>query len=169
MKLEESFFPVIAGDENSSYPHHIPEGKKIEKYLLIDFGVKYNYYHSDLTRFFIIDKMKTDKLIKKAFNDLNKAKEIALHLIKPGKVIGKVVKEVENYLKDRGWKDNLYHTLGHGIGIEVHEYPSLSNKNRDIFKENMVFTIEPGIYIRGIGGVRIEDVYLLKKGGVEKL
>jgi len=169
MKLEEAFPNIVASYKNTSFPHHIPENKKIKNFFLVDFGIKKDCYCSDLTRFFIIDKMKLNPLIKKALRDVFFAKKMAESLIKPGKRISDVVMKVEEYLKKNGWTHNIYHTLGHGIGIEVHEYPSLSNRNKNTFKENMVFTIEPGLYIKGTGGVRIEDVYLLKKEGVKKL
>jgi len=90
--------------------------------------------------------------------------------IKNGKIIKAkdVDKIARDYIKSVGFPD-IPHSLGHGIGLEVHEHPNLSPKSKDILKEGMVFSIEPGIYIQGEGGVRIEDLFVLEKGVLRKL
>lgn len=156
-----AFPPIVASGLNSAYPHAQPSGKKISRFLLIDCGAKYQGYCADLTRMFFWDKI--PKVIKRAYEVVGEAKQLALSLIKEGQVIKNLVIRVEDYLKKAGFKDNIYHGLGHGLGLEVHELPNLNRYNARELKAGMVITIEPGLYFPGKGGVRCEDVVVVEK------
>jgi Xaa-Pro aminopeptidase len=156
-----AFPPIVASGLNSAYPHAQPSDKKISRFLLIDCGAKYQGYCADLTRMFFWDKI--PKVIKRAYEVVTEAKQLALSLIKEGQVIKNLVVRVEDYLKKSGFKDNIYHGLGHGLGLEVHELPNLNRYNTQELKAGMVITIEPGLYFPGKGGVRCEDVVVVEK------
>ena len=156
-----SFEPIVASGKNSSKPHAVPTDKKIDvgEPITIDFGCKYNGYCSDMTRTIFVgyvpEQIKNiyDLVLK---NQLQTEKEL-----KEGANIKNICKMVEGDFKLHGF--DLVHALGHGVGLEVHEYPIISSKNDSILKEKMVVTNEPGIYIPGKYGVRIEDTILINK------
>ena len=150
MGLEIAFKPIVATGKNTSFPHYTPGNVKLKNIVLIDYGVKYEGYCGDITRCFILKKgswEKDYKLIKKIQKE----------------IIDKI-KKVKNSGELAGFVDELYkkyklpkqlHSLGHGIGLDVHELPQFSKKSKDKLK-NTVFTVEPGIYRKG-WGVRVED------------
>ena len=167
---ELSFPPIVAFGKNSAIPHHQTGDVKLEngQMILLDFGAKINGYCSDMTRTIFFGKA-TQKY-KKIYNIVLETQKKAIRFINSGKKIK--AKEVDGmareYIKSQGYPD-IPHSLGHGIGLEVHEHPSLSPKSKDILKEGMVFSIEPGIYIPGFGGVRIEDLFVLEKGDLKQI
>ncbi|MCX7661853.1 MAG: M24 family metallopeptidase, partial [Candidatus Omnitrophica bacterium] len=154
---------------NSSYPHHISSERKIQNNepVLIDLGVKFKGYCSDLTRIFFLGKIKL--LIKSFYNLVKEAQDIALRNIKPGVCISLIERKVRSFFKRKGMTNYLYHSLGHGIGLEVHEAPRINLKNTQELKEDMVFTVEPGLYRKRDFGIRIEDIVLVTKNGCEVL
>lgn len=157
-KVNEAFPTIVASGINSSYPHHIPQNKKIKKGepVIIDMGVDFSGYKSDITETFFIGEIPDEwlKIIKK----VKEVQEICCGEAKEGVEAEKIYKKaVEIFKKDKIEK-YFIHGIGHGIGIEVHELPFLGKKSRDILKKGMVFTIEPGIYIPGEGGVRFEKM-----------
>jgi len=156
-----AFSPIVASGANSAYPHAYPRDKKISKFLLVDCGAKYRGYCADLTRMLFWDKI--PKVIKRAYEVVIEAKQLALSLVKEGQVIKDVVTRVENYIKREGFRDNIYHGLGHGLGLEVHELPYINRYNTQKLRAGMVVTIEPGLYFPGVGGVRSEDVVVVEK------
>jgi Xaa-Pro dipeptidase len=153
--VEPSFDPIVASRSNTRNPHHVPTKKKIKKPLLIDFGVKYKGYCSDVTRTIGHSKER----------QLKELLEAVYPRIKPGVKAA----DIDLFVRKKLGRDKKFflHSLGHGIGIEIHEKPSLSKDSKDILKENMVFTIEPGIYKRD--GIRIENDFLLKKNSLKNL
>jgi Xaa-Pro dipeptidase len=153
--VEPSFDPIVASGSNTRNPHHVPTKKKIKKPLLIDFGVKYKGYCSDVTRTIGHGKER----------QLKEVLETVYPIIKPGVKAA----DIDLFVRKKLGRDKKFflHSLGHGIGIEIHEKPSLSKDSKDILKENMVFTIEPGIYKRD--GIRIENDFLLKKNSLKNL
>jgi len=152
------FDTIVASGRNSAFPHAIPSGKKIAKndVVLIDFGTKLNSYNSDITR--IIFKGTVKKQIQKMYKAVKKAHALAIEMIKPGAIISTVVKKVNALLENEGFGNFLLHGLGHGVGLDIHELPYLSSSNPGRFRKNMVFTVEPGIYVPTLGGIRIEDI-----------
>ncbi len=164
-----SFSSIVAFGENSALPHHTPSNKRIDKDnipLLFDFGVKFNGYCADMTRTII---KKKDEKFSKIYDIVFTAQQKAIDAVKEGMKASEIDKVARDYIAEKGFGDNFLHSLGHGVGLVVHEKPSISRLNDTILKENMVITIEPGIYIKGWGGIRIEDIVVVKKNGAEIL
>ena len=162
-----AFDTIVASGPNSSMPHAIPTDRQIQTgdVVLIDFGCKYNGYCSDMTRTVFIDAIPEEAkpiydLVLK--NQLNVIKEL-----KDGVNARLLSKMVETDFKVNG--HDLLHALGHSLGLEIHENPNLSTRCDFLLKENMIVTNEPGIYIPGRFGVRIEDTMLITKNGSIKL
>lgn len=158
-----SFEPIVASGANSSKPHAVPTDKKIDlgDVITLDFGCKYKGYCSDMTRTIFVGYI--PEAVKEIYdlvlkNQLQTEKEL-----KEGANVKLLTKMVENDFKLNGY--DLIHSLGHGVGLDVHEYPYINNKNDFLLKDKMVVTNEPGIYIPGKFGVRIEDTVLITKSG----
>lgn len=164
-----SFEVIVASGVNSSYPHHLSSAKKIRKNepVLIDIGVNYQGYKSDLTRVFFSGKMSA--LEHKIYKVISQAQKLALAKIKPQVKINEVDRAARNYIQKKGFGRFFTHNLGHGIGLEVHEAPNIGPKQEVALKEGMIFTLEPAIYLPGKFGIRIEDMVLVTKKGVELL
>ena len=163
-----SFDPIIAFGENSACPHHKTGAKKLKKneVVLMDLGVVVDGYCSDMTRTFFFGKV--DGRLQEIYEVVAKAKKAALAAVKEGLAVEKLEKISRSVIEKAGYGDFYLHGLGHGVGLEVHEFPALSKASPDKkakLKEGMVIAIEPGIYLPGLGGVRIEDtVAVMKKG-----
>lgn len=149
---------IAAFGRNTCDVHHTPDSTKYKRgdILLVDFGVRYKGYVSDVTR----------TLNSRHENAIKRASDAALKIIKPGAPASKADKAAR--LAFGALAKNFTHSLGHGIGIAIHEAPSLSEKSKDIFKPSMVFTIEPGLYFKN-EGIRIENDYLMTKRGPQLL
>ncbi|WP_048056354.1 M24 family metallopeptidase [Methanocaldococcus fervens] len=164
--IKPAFDSIVVSGKKTSFPHALPTKDKIKDILLIDIGAVYNGYCSDITRTFLL---KDDEEMRKIYNLVYEAKELAEEHLKEGVS----AKEIDNIVRAFfGDYEKLFiHSLGHGVGLEVHEEPRLSNKLKEdiILKEGMVVTIEPGLYLKNRFGVRIEDLYLIKKNGFERL
>ena len=162
-----SFATIVASGENSSKPHAVPTDREFtnQDIITIDMGCVYNGYCSDMTRTFFIGEP-TEKQ-KKVYNLVQKNHTQTIDAIKEGANIKQLAKMVENDFKLNGY--NLIHSLGHGVGLQIHEKPYLSSRVDATLRENMVITVEPGIYIPGEFGVRIEDTVLVEKGGAQIL
>ncbi len=156
-----AFAPIVASGANSAYPHASPTERKISRFLLLDCGARYRGYCADLTRMFFWDKI--PKVIRRAYEVITEAKQLSISLIKEGEIISNLVTRVENYIKKKGFSENISHGLGHGLGLEIHEPPFVNRYNQEPLKSGMVITIEPGLYFPGVGGVRWEDVVLVEK------
>lgn len=169
-RADISFKPIVAFGKNSAVPHHQNSKIKLKKEMtvLLDFGVLYKGYCSDMTRTFFFGER--NKKFEKIYETVQKAQKLAQDSIKKnGKTFAfEVDKIARNLIESEGF-ESIPHSLGHGIGLDVHERPSLSPKSKDILKPGMVFSIEPGIYQEDFGGVRIEDLYLLTNKGLKKL
>lgn len=162
-----SFEIIVASGPNSSFPHHRTSQRKIRnnELVLIDLGVDYFGYKSDLTRVFFLGKIK--RLERKIYAIVRQAQARAIKKIKPGVKISKVDMAARQYIKDKGYGGLFGHSLGHGIGLEVHEAPRISSKNPEKLKTGMVFTVEPAIYLPNKFGIRLEDMVLVTKKGVD--
>jgi len=161
-------FPVIvASGKNAASPHHVPLRRKIRNgFLLIDFGACCGNYCSDITRMFYVGRPaeKDRRLYKKVFE----AKQLAQSLARPGISCAAVFKETSSFLK-KGTGFPLIHGLGHGLGVDVHDFPKgFLQDSREKLAENMVLTVEPAIYGK-FGGIRIEDDVLITKRGCKQL
>ena len=156
-----SFETIAVAGANSSLVHGVPTNYKIQNgdFLLMDFGCVYNGYCSDMTRTVAVGEISDQK--KAIYNTVLKAQLAALDAIKPGVKCSDVDKVARDIISDAGFGDNFGHALGHGVGLEVHEEPRLSVKSDAVLKPGMVVTVEPGIYIEGEFGVRIEDLVVV--------
>ena len=166
---EELAFPlIVASGKNSAVPHHNTSNKKIRKntLILIDFGVKYKGYCSDITRMFFSGK--TPKKINELYEKVFESKKLAENELGQGKDYSKAFQKANNFIK-KNLKQKLMHDIGHGLGIEVHDSPKKNFGKKTILKENMVLTVEPGYYNKKIAGIRIEDDYLITKNGFKRL
>lgn len=165
---EISFPVIVASGENSALPHARASEKKIKlgEAIVIDIGCRYQGYCSDMTRTVFLGRV--DEELKKVYQIVYDAQRRAIDFLKENKKIR--TKELDfqarSYIKNNGYGEYFGHGLGHGVGLEVHEKPWLSFLSKDRIKENMIFTIEPGIYLPNIGGVRIEDLILYKEGEI---
>lgn len=171
---EFSFPAIVAFGKNSSVPHHQTGNTKLKDgdIVLLDLGVKVNNYCSDMTRtvFFGKPSKEQKEIYRIVLEAQQKAIKFINEQIKSAKLVkaSEVDKVAREYIKSKRFPD-IPHSLGHGIGLDVHEHPHLSPKSKEILQEGMVFSIEPGIYIEGFGGVRIEDLYILEKDGLKQL
>jgi len=166
---KSSFSTIVASGENSSMPHARPQKRKIRTgdAVVLDFGATCDNYSSDLTRTLFVGKI--SKYLSLLYNIVATAQKRAISRVGPGVKISDVDKAARGYITKRGFGEYFGHATGHSVGIDVHESPSINFKNHATLKEGMVFTVEPGIYIAGIGGVRIEDMVLVNKKGCEIL
>jgi Xaa-Pro aminopeptidase len=166
----KSFNYVVANNNASSLPHYEAENRNIENgVLLLDFGCIYNHYCSDITRTVFIEDLKKNNKILEIYDIVLQAQIKAVEFCKAGIHSMEIDEVARKYIKSKGYGDNFGHGLGHGVGLEIHEDPTVSYINDTVLKENMVITIEPGIYIENFGGVRIEDMVIVKKNGCQNL
>jgi len=156
-----SFNTIVASGPRAALPHAEPTHKPIMEgeTVIIDFGAQVNGYCSDETCTISIGK--TNDKLKEIFSVVNNARIFALANIKVGFSIREFDGMVRGFIKDAGYGDFFGHGVGHGVGIAVHEAPAINSSSEGVFEENMVVTIEPGIYIPELGGVRLEDMVLL--------
>ncbi|WP_342513581.1 Xaa-Pro peptidase family protein [Sporosarcina sp. FSL K6-1522] len=160
-----SFSTIVLTGEKAALPHGSPGERKIQKgdYLLIDFGVIKDGYCSDITRTFIIGEA-SDKQ-KEIYDIVLQSNEAGINAVQAGVPLKTFDIAARNVIIDQGYGDYFNNRVGHGLGIEVHEEPSIHQNNEQLAEKGLVFTIEPGIYIPEHGGVRIEDtVYINEKG-----
>lgn len=166
-----SFSTMVLSGTKSALPHGKPDNTKIENgdFLLIDFGViTYDMYCSDITRTFVIGE--ADEKQKEIYDIVKRSTQAGVDAVKAGVPLKEFDIAARNVIQDSGYGEYFNNRVGHGLGIEVHEAPSIHHLNDDIAKKGMVFTIEPGIYIPGYGGVRIEEeVYINEEGEAEVL
>ena len=162
-----SFPAIVASGVNSSMPHAVPSSKKIEvgDFLTMDFGCVYEGYCSDMTRTIVIGKASQKQ--KEVYETVLKAQLAALDFLKAG-VKGKEVDKVaRDIIYSAGYEGCFGHGLGHSVGLHIHENPRLSMLEEGTIEAGMTETVEPGIYIKGFGGVRIEDLVVVTEDGCE--
>lgn len=162
-----SFDTIVASGENSSKPHAIPTNRRIQEndIITVDMGCKVKGYCSDMTRTFFIGDV--PEYVKSVYDLVLKNQEQVLQEMKDNANTKQIAKMVDNDFRLNNY--DLIHALGHGVGLEIHEGPVLGINVENVLKENMVVTDEPGIYIAGQFGIRIEDTVLITKGGCETL
>lgn len=164
-----AFPPLILFKPENSYPHNLPVGKNIGKrdLVLVDVGVKINGYCSDLTR--TVPWKRPSMEERKALEAVVEAVDEVLDKAEPGMKGSEIDSIARNVLKKHGLDKYFTHGLGHGLGIDVHEKPYLTNGSNEVIEENMVFTIEPGVYVPGRYGVRIEEDVVMTSRGLKVL
>lgn len=159
---------VLSGPKTAS-PHGVPGDRKIQKgdFILFDLGVVYNGYCSDITRTVAFGE--PTEAQREIYETVRLAEETAVEKVRPGVTAKELDKAARDVITEAGYGEYFTHRLGHGLGISVHEYPSITGTNEFVLEEGMVFTIEPGIYNPEVTGVRIEDDVVVTKDGVEVL
>ena len=164
-----SFDLIVAADANSSKPHAVPTARRITRNssVMMDIGCLLDGYASDITRMVINGKIRPK--IDKIYKIVRDAQAKAIGLIRPGARISEIDAAARQYIRNNGFGGYFGHALGHGIGMEVHEDPSISGINEGTLRPGMVFTVEPAIYIPKVGGVRLEDMVLVTQKGCEIL
>ena len=156
-----SFETIMASGARKSLPHGTPTPHEIESPVLIDWGAVYNNYSSDTTRT-IIETEKQEEI----FNIVLDAQKTAIKSIKPGVKSCEIDAAARDVITEYGYGDSFIHSTGHGVGLEIHESPSLSKNDEGKLEKEMVVTVEPGIYLEGEFGVRIEDMVLIKNRAI---
>lgn len=160
-----SFDTIVAFGANASMPHHEPDNTPLKKgdCVLIDMGARFEGYCSDMTRTFFYGEPADED--KKIYEIVLRAQEEALNSVRDGVSCRDVDKVARSYIEASGYGDYFGHGLGHGVGLEIHEYPMVNSASEDILETGMVITIEPGIYLPERIGVRIEDMVLVTGDG----
>ncbi|GLC88737.1 M24 family metallopeptidase [Lysinibacillus piscis] len=166
---QSSFDIIVASGLRSALPHGVATNKVIEKgdFVTLDYGALYNGYISDITRTVAVGEP-SEKLVD-MYNAVLGSQLLALEKVGPGLTGIQADAIARDFLKEKGYGEAFGHSLGHGIGLEVHENPGLSFRSETVLEPGMAVTIEPGVYIPGIGGVRIEDDILITETGNELL
>lgn len=156
-----SFDTIVAFGENGAEPHHVPCDRKLSgaEFVTVDMGTVVGGYCSDFTRTFAVGGA-TKEMID-VYEAVREAEKIGAGALKDGVKCFDVDKAVRDYLTEKGYGEKFVHGTGHGVGLEIHEAPTLNTKSDEVLKDNMVVTVEPGVYIEGSLGVRIENLYIV--------
>ncbi len=164
-----SFDVIVASGSRSALPHGRPGSKLIKKGdpVVIDFGARYKGYHSDET--VTVFAGKTSKRLAEIYQIVKDAHDRAIDAVRPGVRLVDIDSAARGFIVKAGYGKYFGHGTGHGVGLNVHEWPSISPNSKGVAEEGMVFTIEPGIYLPKIGGVRIEDMVVVTKDGCRVL
>ena len=162
---ELAFSTIVASGENGSLPHAIPGDRCIRAgdMITMDFGAKVGHYCADMTRTVAFGKPSDE--MRKIYETVLRAQSMCEDALAAGKICSDIDKLARDYIDARGYAGRFGHGLGHSVGIDIHEEPRLSGGCSDVLKAGVVITVEPGIYIPGLGGVRIENTCLVKENG----
>lgn len=160
-----SFDLITITGKKTSLPHGVPSDGIVKEgdFFTFDIGSLYKGYHSDMTRTVAVKSC--DDYQREIYNIVLKAQTTALEAVKAGVKASDIDKTARDIIDNAGYKDNFGHSTGHGVGLDIHELPFVSTKSDTILSENMVITVEPGIYLENQFGVRIEDMVLVKENG----
>ncbi len=160
-----AFDLITISGENTSLPHGVPTDRELKKgdFITFDVGAVYDGYHSDMTRTVALGF--ADEKMQEVYNIVLEAHKMATLKIKAGNTCADVDKAARDYITSNGYGDYFGHSTGHGVGLEIHEKPTVYMTNDTVLKTGMVITNEPGIYLPGEFGVRIEDMYLVTDNG----
>ena len=160
-----AFDTIIAAGENGSLPHAIPGSRRLKTgdMITMDFGAKVGGYCSDMTRTVALGNPSAE--MRKVYDTVLRAQSMCEDALAAGKKCSEIDRLARDYIDKMGYPGRFGHGLGHSVGIDIHEEPRLSRKCHDLLKSGLVVTVEPGIYIPGVGGVRIENTCLVKENG----
>ncbi len=160
---KESFDTIVAYNENSAVPHHETSNTVIKNgAVLVDMGLMWEHYATDFTRTFCIGSPTEE--FKKVYNIVKDAHLIGIEKARAGIPLKEVDITVREYISSKGYGDYFVHSTGHGVGLEIHEEPRVYKSSNDIIEDGSVFTIEPGVYLPGKFGVRLENIVYIKDG-----
>src|SRR5258708_1601032 len=164
-----SFDSIVAAGENAAYPHYITGNRILRKneIVLCDIGALVDGYCSDLTRTFFLGTI--SPLGRKVYDIVARAQKLAIQAVKPGVKAAQIDRIARDEIERAGYGRRFIHGTGHGVGVEIHEAPWVSGASVDVLEPGMVITVEPGIYLEGRGGVRIEDTLPVPRTGYEIL
>ncbi len=166
---EEFNKTIVASGVNSAKPHHWPTKKPLEKgdFVTMDYGCTVNGYHSDLTRTVVLGRANEKQ--KAIYETVLKAQQTATRALAAGKISGAMDQLARDVIDGTEFRGSFLHNLGHGIGLDIHEGIGLVQGSEAVLKQGMVVSIEPGIYLQGFGGVRIEDIAVVEQDGCRVL
>jgi len=166
---EKAFDFIVASGPRGAMPHGIASGREISagELVTIDFGVRWGGYHSDETVTVAVGEVSSQ--LQAIFDTVLEAHDLAMAHVRPGIALKEIDAVARDFIASRGYGAFFGHGLGHGVGLEIHEYPTVSPRSEVIACEGMVFTIEPGIYVPELGGVRIEDMIEVTADGCRQL
>jgi len=172
--VEEAFATIVAFGASSSLPHAVPGNQLLagQAVVLVDMGVRLDHYCSDMTRTFLLASANLDPergKLAAVYDIVLEAQATALQAVRAGVEAWEVDHAAREVIAKAGYGEYFGHGLGHGVGIEIHEAPRLGLNSNEVLREGMVVTIEPGIYLPGIGGVRIEDLVVVEERGCRNL
>ncbi len=168
--IKTSFDSIVAGGENAAYPHYITADRVLRKndIVLCDIGALVEGYCSDLTRtFFLGDNVSSQG--RKVYDIVARAQRLAIEAVKPGVKTAQIDRIARDEIDRAGYGRRFIHSTGHGVGVEIHEAPYVGPTSTEVLEPGMIITVEPGIYLQGWGGVRIEDTLLVTENGYEIL
>ncbi|MEM0466587.1 MAG: Xaa-Pro peptidase family protein [Candidatus Thermoplasmatota archaeon] len=164
-----AFTTISSFGQNTAEPHYSHGEKRVQQgdFIICDFGARYHQYNSDITRTFVFGK--ATEYQKKMYNTVFSAHQLALEIIKPGVPAHTIHTNVLSHINQTEFNDRFIHATGHSLGLAVHDGPGFTQENTELLQENMILTIEPGIYLPNTGGVRLEDDILITQKGSELL
>ncbi|AZG68841.1 aminopeptidase P family protein [Mycoplasma struthionis] len=167
---KECFDTIVAFGSNAAEPHHHPTSRKLVDgdIVKVDFGAQYQGWASDITRTFFFGKPREAELVT-ILDVVTEAQRLGREAVRRGMTTGEIDKICRDYIESKGYGKFFTHSTGHGVGIDVHELPSVSNGSETVLKEGMIITVEPGIYVENLGGARIEDTILVTANGSKVL
>jgi Xaa-Pro aminopeptidase len=162
---EKAFDFIVAAGERGALPHGVASGRRLAagELVTIDFGCRVDGYHADETVTVAIGPVADE--LRRIFDTVLMAHDLALAAVRPGVSVSDLDRMAREHIAAAGYGDYFGHGLGHGVGLDVHEAPVVSARSKAVIQEGMVFTVEPGIYLPGVGGVRIEDMVLATSAG----
>lgn len=165
--LNSSFDTIVASGVNSALPHAKPSNKKLKpgEFVVFDFGALFQGYCSDMTRTYLVGGKKPTDKMKEIYQVVLDAQKYGLEVVSSGKKAFEVDLAARSVIKKRGFEKFFTHSTGHGVGLDIHEPPWIAPKIETILESNMTITVEPGVYIESLGGVRIEDTVVVTEGG----
>ncbi len=164
-----SFETICASGPNAAAPHARPSSRVIRTrdLVVLDFGAVIDGYHSDMTRTYVVGD--TDQSSWDMVNSVTEAQERGCEMVRPGVKASEVDDACRSHLSSTGLGEYFVHGTGHGVGLEIHEAPWINGKSSDVLEEAQVVTVEPGVYLPGVGGVRVEDTVLVTSSGFRRL
>jgi Xaa-Pro aminopeptidase len=165
-----AFETIVASGPNSAKPHHRPGPRVVQKgdSVVVDFGAMYEGYRSDMTRTFCIDAEPQGDMAK-VFDVVKKSQKAGAAAVRPGITAKEIDDVCRAIIADAGWADRFEHGTGHGVGLDIHEAPTVSQMGTAILAPGFVVTVEPGVYLPGQGGVRVEDTLVVTEDGARAL